>query len=159
MRDNEFTNWQRIKIMNKIRLLIFTFLIFLLAACAPSVQAIQTAIAQTQAVITPPSTEPTKTPRPDITSVLLANGFALGSTQSYTTGKQYIDEQKAVSLSSVVYDSGMVSISALVQRRGKLGKYSFPPMVKQFLIGWLPILRAKIFLKHLIRTIPLVASI
>jgi hypothetical protein len=110
---------------DKIRLLIFTFLIFLLAACAPSVQAIQTAIAQTQAVITPPSTEPTKTPRPDITSVLLANGFALGSTQSYTTGKQYIDEQKAVSLSSVVYDSGMVSISAWVlgeAEKGEIGK-------------------------------------
>ena len=148
--------------MNKIRLLIFPFLIFLLAACAPSVQAIQTAIAQTQAVITPPSTEPTKTPRPDIASVLLANGFALGSTQSYTTGKQFIDEQKAVSLSSVVYDSGMVSISTWVlgeAEKGEIGKYSFPPMVQQFLIGWLPILRAKIFLKHLIRTIPLVASI
>jgi methionine salvage enolase-phosphatase E1 len=55
----------------------------------------------------------------------LANGFALGSTQSYTTGKQYIDEQKAVSLSSVVYDSGMVSISALVlgeAEKGEIGK-------------------------------------
>ena len=108
--------------MKNILLLIATLLI--LVACAPSAQAIQIAIAQTQAAFPTPTIEPTTTPLPDIKSVLLANGFALGSTHSYSTGKQYVDEQKAISLSAVVYDSGMVSISAWVlgeNEKGKIG--------------------------------------
>ena len=70
--------------MNKIRLLILAFSICLLAACAPSAQAIQAAIAQTQAAWTPTPTStftttptqtstptPTFTPRPTPVPVVL----------------------------------------------------------------------------------------
>jgi hypothetical protein len=50
--------------MGKIRFITIALSICLLAACAPSAQAIQTAIAQTQAAI------PTKTPNPNPTSTL-----------------------------------------------------------------------------------------
>ena len=70
--------------MNKIRLLILAFSICLLAACAPSAQAIQAAIAQTQAAWTPTPTStltstptqtstpiPTLTPKPTPVPVVL----------------------------------------------------------------------------------------
>jgi hypothetical protein len=56
--------------MVKVRLPALVLVVFILAACAPSSQAIQTAIAQTQAVWTKVPTQtayPTITPRPTIT--------------------------------------------------------------------------------------------
>jgi len=64
--------------MNKIRLLILAFSICLLAACAPSAQASQAAVAQTQAAWTPTPTStiastpiPTLTPGPTPVPVVL----------------------------------------------------------------------------------------
>jgi hypothetical protein len=70
MRDNKFTNkmrfitQRRIKTMVNRRLLTLSLVICLLGACAPSAQAIQTAIAETQAAWTP---TPTSTFTPTFT--------------------------------------------------------------------------------------------
>lgn len=104
--------------MNKIRLLILAFSICLLAACAPSAQAVQTAISETQAALLTATTQPTQTPRPDINSVLLANGFILKSTQSQTSSKKYqiVTNAQIPDLEAVVNDNGMFSI--IVDRIG-----------------------------------------
>jgi hypothetical protein len=99
--------------MARTKFTIMVLGMFLLAACTPSPQTIQTAIAQTQAAIPTQAIIPSSTPRPDITSVILANGFIPADLQSYTNGKQYLfkDNQQAIILTAVVYDNGMLSIA------------------------------------------------
>jgi len=100
--------------MNKKSITKIIFLaIMLLDACAPSPQVIQTAIAQTQAALPTATIKPTPTPRPDITSVLLANGFVLSPFQSYTDAKQYqiSNDINAIVITSTVHNNGMFSIT------------------------------------------------
>jgi hypothetical protein len=125
MRDNEFTNRWRKEKMIGLRFFLLGLIICLLTACAPSAQVIQTAIAQTQAAMPTATILPTSTPLQNINLVLLANGFALGSTQSITSGKQYVDEQQGSSLSCVVYENGMFTISTLTldeDKKMEIGK-------------------------------------
>lgn len=101
--------------MSTTKSIILSLCVFLLAACAPSPQAIQTAIGQTQAA-NPTSTftiiQPTSTPRLDITSVLLANGFLLGPLPNQGSSKHYqiITTSLIPDLEAIVYDDGIFSI-------------------------------------------------
>jgi hypothetical protein len=94
--------------MDTKRLLSILFALALtLSACAPS-----------QAVIPVATIQPTATPRPDIISVLLANGFVLNPVQGQNSSKKYqiVTNGLIPDLEAVVYDDGLFSI--IVERIG-----------------------------------------
>jgi hypothetical protein len=95
--------------------ILLGFVILLLVACTPSAQAIQTAISQTQSAVPTTTLQPTKTPLPDINSVLLKNRFIL-TYSGYTNAKayEYIDSSSSFNITAIillVFDNGMFSIT------------------------------------------------
>jgi hypothetical protein len=108
--------------MVKVKFLAFTLAICLLAACAPSQQAIQTAVAQTQAAWTPIPTQtayPTQTPRPTQTRAIITQVFVWTPTyESYDnkcksiSGFDYSNNSK-IAIQLQAYVAGLPGVESV----------------------------------------------